>query len=1083
MSRNDAEDFAQSLYARVPNHYRVYDAERGLPLLALLRVVGAQAANLRQDLDRLWDNFFIETCEDWAVPYLAALVGTNLLQQPVGQSNRLDVWNTVLWRRSKGTPLMLQALAQSSSGWLVDLAEFFQSLGWSQNLNHVRIDRPLTPDLRDPFQIRLLGHAGDPFAHAADFKPAAPLDESRVAPNTHSIGVAAWGTPGRYQIKNLGVFVRRLRTFPVRGVTPAAVAPGGVVPPAASNFTFNPLFRDTPLFAVASGLPISRADFGSAPWDFFDIGSDIAVRKFGVMLAAESAPSTVESAASAVAFQFGDLAPGFSLNAAAGMRLLDSRSFQLGSAHFLITAKWQRKNTFVNNLGFLSTLNAATGTNPAFVQGKPSSGAGQLVISVQLGRFTADVAAMKLQTSPAARFPGAIVAVRAARTGALHAHDGLYVYLPPTFLKPGDEKLYFVSDDGSTFTSPDLTPSSLVRGSQGQVYPARSLTPSTLPVSSFARLVRDTRFIPGNPGGVFLTDAVRFAGAGFLVEAALYTGPSTFQPLGAVATINQSAANFPDLQLPAGTWPALTYAPSKKAVSGDLPPTGILSVTLGPLTAPPSFMPPAELVIRNRAGQALLVYLPELSFPSAANVTLLVASDGSTYFAPTDAVEQQRVLQQGSFSGLKPARAAQGQALPIAGLWPLQQRLPVAINLCRPERSALLALGELGIDPELGRFALPSQDPALGAGSLSVDFVEALSDSVGAVNSTDRQIQPGSVTRLVSQSGDADSPLTGSFVGAPVHFTLADAIAAAKDGDVIEIVDSATYSATSGVTLSNKAVQNLTIRAAAGQRPCFTFFKAGGQPLPFALSIAAPMTLLEINGLWISGGPLQTAVRISQLRLISSTLDPAGSAGPSLVSTDKDRNSNSGYLLSRCVVAGLVTGLGVSQLIVADSILDSQSAPAGSPPSQGRAVNAARTVQLERVTVLGTIFCDILNASESLLNDKAIVADQQAGCIRFTRFETGSVLPRRYRCVPAESQACPKKGRCVAPLFNSRRFGHPAYVQLAAGCPNEILTAAEGGAEVGAFAAGQNTIRLQNLRIKLQEFMPVGLSAVVVAET
>src|SRR5262245_23686250 len=102
MRRNLAEDFAQRLYARVPGHYRVYDAERGQPLLALLRVIGAQAANPRQDLDALWDNFFIETCDDWVVPYIGALVGANLLQQSEAPSKRLDVWHTVIWRRSKG---------------------------------------------------------------------------------------------------------------------------------------------------------------------------------------------------------------------------------------------------------------------------------------------------------------------------------------------------------------------------------------------------------------------------------------------------------------------------------------------------------------------------------------------------------------------------------------------------------------------------------------------------------------------------------------------------------------------------------------------------------------------------------------------------------------------------------------------------------------------------------------------------------------------------------------------------------------------------------------------------------------------
>src|SRR4051794_36064185 len=119
MIHNDAEDFARRLYSRIPAHYRVYDAEQGYPLLALMRVVGEQAANIRQDLDLLWDNMFIETCEDWAVPYIAALIGTNLLARPVGQSNRLDARNTVRWRRSKGTPQMLAELAGAISGWPV----------------------------------------------------------------------------------------------------------------------------------------------------------------------------------------------------------------------------------------------------------------------------------------------------------------------------------------------------------------------------------------------------------------------------------------------------------------------------------------------------------------------------------------------------------------------------------------------------------------------------------------------------------------------------------------------------------------------------------------------------------------------------------------------------------------------------------------------------------------------------------------------------------------------------------------------------------------------------------------------------
>jgi hypothetical protein len=53
---------------------------------------------------------------------------------------------------------------------------------------------------------------------------------------------------------------------------------------------------------------------------------------------------------------------------------------------------------------------------------------------------------------------------------------------------------------------------------------------------------------------------------------------------------------------------------------------------------------------------------------------------------------------------------------------------------------------------------------------------------------------------------------------------------------------------------------------------------------------------------------------------------------------------------------------------------------------------------------------------------------------------------------------------------------------LGAACPDAILTGAENQGEIGAFASTQNTIRLRNLSIKLQEFMPVGLSPVIIAE-
>ena len=787
MNRNDAADFAQRLYNRVPATYRVYDADQGQPLFALLRVIAEQVADVRQDLDTLWDNFFIETCQDWAVPYIAALVGTNLLANPVGRDNRLEVRDTVIWRRSKGTPAMLAALASEISGWPTDFAEFFRSLGWAQNLNHVRLDRPLTPDLHDPYSLALLGRAADPFAHAADFKTSYDLDQTRVTMRSLGMGSAAWGTPGRYQIKNLGFFVRRLQVFPVSGATPAAVDPGAVAPSNAAWFTFDPLHREIPLFVASDAAPLTRAAFDQAPWKYF--GTDVGVRQFAVLLASSSQPLP-NSSSSATPFVFGRTGGTLALDTASGMRLVDPRRFQLGAAHFLITAWWKQGGIA---LGAVSTLHAALGDSQAFRTGAAASGVGQLVITVETG---ASKFGWTLPASPAARFPGAVVAVRAARTGGPHFADALYVYLPPAFVTPAQPLTFFVADDGSTYGQANLDPASLARDSDGQVYPPAIPTSSATPAAAFL-------FIGRTPGSLQVADPSRLAGAQLLIQAEIFTG--TFQPQGAIATVAQPAASYAYLQVP-DPWLAFTFGPAVNALSGNLPGQGIFTIFLKPLAG--NFIPSCEIVLRNRAGDCLLVYLPEITNAPPAGMRVFVAEDGSTWFAPT-------TIQTipGFLDGLPLARAASGQALPIPGIWPLEYRRPVGINLCRPERAALLQPGELGIDPELGYFGFAPGDPAIGQGGLSVDYGEAFPDRVGALN-YNRLLDPAqTATRLVSQSGDAESPLAGKLTGAPVYTSVAVATAAAADGDIVEILDSGTYAANAPIALSLK---KLTIRAGRG---------------------------------------------------------------------------------------------------------------------------------------------------------------------------------------------------------------------------------------------------------------------------
>jgi hypothetical protein len=63
------------LYQLLPAIYRMRDAEQKYPLRALLRVITEQVNIVEDDIAQLYDNWFIETAEDWAVPYVADLIG------------------------------------------------------------------------------------------------------------------------------------------------------------------------------------------------------------------------------------------------------------------------------------------------------------------------------------------------------------------------------------------------------------------------------------------------------------------------------------------------------------------------------------------------------------------------------------------------------------------------------------------------------------------------------------------------------------------------------------------------------------------------------------------------------------------------------------------------------------------------------------------------------------------------------------------------------------------------------------------------------------------------------------------------
>ena len=113
-------DPTERLYALLPAIHRARDAAQGEPLRALLGILETQLQAVEDDIQGLYDNWFIETCDDWVVPYIGDLLGVKGLRAVPGTASynpRALVANTLRLRRRKGTLGALQEVARDCTGW------------------------------------------------------------------------------------------------------------------------------------------------------------------------------------------------------------------------------------------------------------------------------------------------------------------------------------------------------------------------------------------------------------------------------------------------------------------------------------------------------------------------------------------------------------------------------------------------------------------------------------------------------------------------------------------------------------------------------------------------------------------------------------------------------------------------------------------------------------------------------------------------------------------------------------------------------------------------------------------------------
>jgi hypothetical protein len=234
------------LYSLLPAIYRIRDAESGYPLRALLGLIGRQAQVVKTDIDGLWDDLFIETCAGWVIPYIGDLVANNPLPEGVIR-RRADVARTIFYRRRKGTLNMLEQLARDVTGWDAHAVAFFEELGWTQNLNHLRFHADTSTVSNDPFAVDRVGTALLRDMDAMD-RLNAPFDTT-----THTVDVRPpCQLVGWYNIRNIGFFLWRLQSFFTQEVTPRKSSA------YADGFYFSPIGNPAPLFTDPAPLGTQR---------------------------------------------------------------------------------------------------------------------------------------------------------------------------------------------------------------------------------------------------------------------------------------------------------------------------------------------------------------------------------------------------------------------------------------------------------------------------------------------------------------------------------------------------------------------------------------------------------------------------------------------------------------------------------------------------------------------------------------------------------------------------------------------------------------------------------------------------------
>lgn len=434
---------------------------------------------------------------------------------------------------------------------------------------------------------------------------------------------------------------------------------------------------------------------------------------------------------------------------------------------------------------------------------------------------------------------------------------------------------------------------------------------------------------------------------------------------------------------------------------------------------------------------------------------------------------------------------------------------PLSRILCRNlDAWAQPAGDQVAIDVATGRISLgPVAAAAAAAGGVRVYFHHGFPGNLGGGPYRRRAwlIRPAANVQILEVNDSGDPGTFGTIAAALAQW----AGPLARPNCTIRVGDNRTYA--DAISIEPADGRFIAIEAADGSRPHLLL------PQPLTITGNHDTASVTLGGLLIEGR-VQISGSLGRLRLIHTTLVPAGSIAasdpalppppptpvqPSISAAESRADGGPANTELRIEAAFSIMGaLRIPDHAERVTLLDCAVDGVGETAIAGPAANSfGPACHIERSTIRGQVNVRQVDlATDSIFDGLVVVQRQQTGCIRFSYVPSNAITPRRYRCQPdlairvalkAAGPLAPPAAAAlraeialrVQPEYTTEAYGQPAWLQLARSAPDEIVTGSEDGAEMGVWCHLKQPQRAQNLKIRLEEYLPFGLEPALIRVT